>query len=448
MVSMVGDKTINYIKGIFFILAGILILIPVFWKARAIISDSSKLLFGEKRELGGALYIGWNFVKTEGAIAPGSPLEVQHLCCFGISLLSHIVLPPGRAGVERRTQGPSMSMGMEIMGIALGVIGLINTILVCALPTWMETTFIAANFGTKEVVWDGLWMSCVKRSTSQMQCEVYDSMPSSVWSSNLQAARAMNIITIILGFLGVMVSMVGDKTINYIKGIFFILAGILILIPVSWKARAIISDSSKLLFGVKRELGGALYIGWVGAAFLLIGGVILRTTLYKSRIEVAGFTTVTGWIISMVPCACALGMLDLLQYRALVLLSLSCFSIMFGFLGLILGLFGSGCIKRNMSKAEVSNSAGILFIMAGIAQLIITSFVALDMTQNSEPENVLRSDALMFSAELSRWAASLLLIGGTILCCCVKKKIFKKEKPKSTIDSNDLNRVLHDLYLS
>ncbi|CAB1350120.1 unnamed protein product, partial [Coregonus sp. 'balchen'] len=354
-------------------------------------------------------------------------------CCFKKE--NHILVPPGRAGVERRTQGLSMSMGMEIMGIALGVIGLITTILVCALPTWMETTFIATNFVTMEVVWDGLWMSCVKRSTSQMQCEVYDSMPSSVWSSNLQAARAITIIAIILGFLGVMVSMVGDKTTNCIKGIFFILAGILILIPVSWKARAIISDSSKLLFGVKRELGGALYFGWVGAAFLLIGGVILSRTLYTSRIEVAGITTVIGWIISMVPCACALGMLDLLQYRALVLLSFSCFSIMFGFLGLI---FGSGCIKRNMSKAEVSNSAGILFIMAGIFQLIITSFVAFDLTQNSEPENVLRSDALMFSAELSRWAASLLLIGGTILCCCVKKKIFKKEKPKSTIDSNDL----------
>jgi claudin len=87
-----------------------------------------------------------------------------------------------------------MSMGMEIVGIVLGVMGLITTVVVCALPTWMRTTFTAANFVTTEEVWDGLWMSCVKRSTSHIQCEVYDSMPSSAWSSNLQATRAQSVI--------------------------------------------------------------------------------------------------------------------------------------------------------------------------------------------------------------------------------------------------------------
>lgn len=290
-----------------------------------------------------------------------------------------------------------MSMGMEIVGIVLGVIGLITTIAVCALPTWMETTFIAANFVTTEEVWDGLWMSCVKRSTSQIQCEVYDSMPSSAWSSNLQATRAMTIMAIILGFLGVMVSMVRHKTTNYIKGkitkliiirrIFFILAGILILIPVSWKARAILSDDSNELTGEKRELGGALYFGWGAAAFLLIGGAILSRTLYTSGTEVVAITTgVIGWIISMVTWACALGMLDLQQYRRKLILSFSSFSIMLGliFLGLMLFLYGSkytNCIKRNLSKAEVINFVGLLFNMAGLDQLIFTFFVAFDLTQ-------------------------------------------------------------------
>eukprot|EP00063_Salmo_salar_P074963 XP_014049798.1 PREDICTED: uncharacterized protein LOC106601893 [Salmo salar] len=368
--------------------------------------------------------------------------------------LSHILVPPGRAGVEKCTQGPSMSMGMEIVGIVLGVIGLITTIAVCALPTWMETTFIAANFVTTEEVWDGLWMSCVKRSTSQIQCEVYNSMPSSAWSSNLQATRAMTIMAIILGFLGVMVSMVGHKTTNYIKGkitkliiirgIFFILAGILILIPVSWKARAILSDDSNELTGEKRELGGALYFGWGAAAFLLIGGAILSRTLYTSGTEVAAITTgVIGWIISMVTWACALGMLDLQQYRRKLILSFSSFSIMLGliFLGLMLFLYGSkytNCIKRNLSKAEVINFVGLLFNMAGLDQLIFTFFVAFDLTQNLNPDNFLQSNGLVFSAEPIRWAASMLLIGGTILCCC-----FKKEKPELSIDSIDLNRILH-----
>ncbi|XP_031673427.1 claudin-4-like isoform X1 [Oncorhynchus kisutch] len=341
-----------------------------------------------------------------------------------------------------------MLMGMEIVGIVLGVMGLITTIVVCALPTWMETTFTVANFVTTEEVWDGLWMSCVKRSTSHIQCEVYDSMPSSAWSSNLQATRAMTIMAIILGFLGVMVSMVGHKTTNYIKliiltGIFFILAGFLILIPVSWKARTILIDSSNELTGEKRELGGALYFGWGAAAFLLIGGAILSRTLYTSGTEVAAITTgVIGWIISMVTWACALGMLDLLQYRMKLILSF--FSFMLGlilFLGLIFFLYRcTNCNKRNPSEAEVINFIGLLFIMAGLTQLIFTSFVAFDLTQNLNPDNFLQSNGLMFSAEPIRWAASMLLIGGTILCCCC---CFKQEKPELIIDSIGLNRILH-----
>lgn len=113
------------------------------------------------------------------------------------------------------------------------------------------------------------------------------------------------------------------------------------------------------------------------------------------------------------------------------------------FLGLIFFLYRSkctNCIKRNPSEVEVINFIGLLFIMAGLTQLIFTSFVAFDLTQNLNPDNFLQSNGLMFSAEPIRWAASMLLIGGTILCCCC---CFKKEKPELIIDSIGLNRILH-----
>ncbi|XP_038820688.1 claudin-4-like [Salvelinus namaycush] len=160
---------------------------------------------------------------------------------------------------------------VEIVGIALGVIGLILTIVICALPTWIETTFLAANFTNTEMVLYGLWMSCVTQSTGQTQFKVYTSM--GYWEYVLQPARAMILTTIILGVLGdlwVMVSMVGAKGTNCIKdktsqakliiiaAILFILDGILILIPVSLVARSIISDSSTQIEG-KPELGDSLY---------------------------------------------------------------------------------------------------------------------------------------------------------------------------------------------
>lgn len=178
-------------------------------------------------------------------------------------------------------------MGMEIVGIALGVLGFIITILSTALPMWRVTAFIGANIITAQTIWEGLWMNCVIQSTGQMQCKVYDSLLA--LSQELQASRAMMVIAIILGVLGVMISIVGAKCTNCIEeegakakvmiiaGIFFILGGVLVLIPVSWSAHVIIRDfyNPILTNPQRRELGAALYIGWAAAALLLIGGAML-----------------------------------------------------------------------------------------------------------------------------------------------------------------------------
>ena len=178
-------------------------------------------------------------------------------------------------------------MGMEIVGIAFGFLGFTITIVSCALPMWKVTAFIGANIVTSQVIWEGLWMNCVTQSTGQMQCKVYDSLLA--LPQELQASRAMMIISIILGVLGVMISIVGAKCTNCIEdepskakvmiisGIFFILAGLLVLIPVSWTAHVVIRDfyNPTLINAQKRELGASLYIGWGAAGLLLIGGAML-----------------------------------------------------------------------------------------------------------------------------------------------------------------------------
>ncbi|XP_027887098.1 claudin-3-like [Xiphophorus couchianus] len=180
-----------------------------------------------------------------------------------------------------------MSMGLEIVGIALGFLGLILAMVTCALPMWRVTAFIGANIVTAQNIWEGLWMNCVTQSTGQMQCKVYDSMLA--LTQDLQASRAMTIIAIILGVLGVMISIVGAKCTNCIEdeagkakvmiisGIFFVLAGILVLIPVSWSAHVIIREfyDPLLVNAQKREIGASLYIGWGSATLCLIGGAML-----------------------------------------------------------------------------------------------------------------------------------------------------------------------------
>lgn len=181
-------------------------------------------------------------------------------------------------------------MGMEIVGIAFGVIGFLIAILSCALPMWRVTAFIGANIVTAQIIQEGLWMSCVVQSTGQMQCKVYDSLLA--LSQELQASRAMMVVAIILGVLGVMISIVGAKCTNCIEeegskakvmiiaGVFFILSGLLVLIPVSWTANVIIMNfyNPTLLTSQKMELGASLYIGWAAAGLFMIGGAMLCTS--------------------------------------------------------------------------------------------------------------------------------------------------------------------------
>ncbi|KAI5622404.1 claudin-3 [Silurus asotus] len=228
-----------------------------------------------------------------------------------------------------------MSMGMELGGIALGLIGWIISIITCALPMWKVTAFVGANIVTAPVIWEGIWMTCVVHSTGQMQCKIYDSMLA--FSQDLQAARAMCIVSIILGMLAVTVSIMGAKCTNCIKdeaskarfiivsGICFIISGILTLIPVSWTSSTIVQDFYNTLVPrtQRRELGASLYIGFAAAAFLIIGGALLcctcppRENSYKPPkkhtllliLPVATGRTMykillkTGWIISIITCA-------------------------------------------------------------------------------------------------------------------------------------------------
>ncbi|XP_038615407.1 claudin-3 [Tachyglossus aculeatus] len=180
-----------------------------------------------------------------------------------------------------------MSMGLELTGVALAVLGWLGTILCCALPMWKVTAFIGVSIVTAQTIWEGLWMNCVVQSTGQMQCKVYDSLLA--LPQDLQAARALLVVAIILGVLGLLVSLVGaqctncvqDETakakITIVSGVVFLLAGVLTLIPVSWSANTIIRDfyNPLVVEAQKREMGAGIYIGWGAAALLLLGGALL-----------------------------------------------------------------------------------------------------------------------------------------------------------------------------
>ncbi|XP_069100445.1 claudin-4-like isoform X1 [Pleurodeles waltl] len=192
-------------------------------------------------------------------------------------------------------QNKMASTGLQILGMALALIGWIGTIITCAMPMWRVTAFIGNSIVVAQIIWEGLWMNCIVQSTGQMQCKIYDSMLA--LPQDLQAARALTVISILVAILGLLASIIGAKCtkcveeenakakICVVSGIIFVISGVLILIPVCWSANSVIRDfyNPLVVEAQKRELGASLYIGWASAALLLLGGGLLCCSCPKKE---------------------------------------------------------------------------------------------------------------------------------------------------------------------
>lgn len=185
---------------------------------------------------------------------------------------------------------------LEIVALLLTVIGLIGAAASTGMPMWRVTAFIGENIIVFETRYEGLWMNCFRQANIRMQCKVYDSLLA--LTPDLQAARGLMCCAVALAGLGLMISIVGmqctsciqnnnraKRMILIIAGSMIIMSCICVLIPVSWTGHVIIRDfyNPLLIDAQRRELGEALYIGWVASALLFAGGCMFTCCNLQSE---------------------------------------------------------------------------------------------------------------------------------------------------------------------
>ncbi|XP_066478238.1 claudin-14 [Tiliqua scincoides] len=187
------------------------------------------------------------------------------------------------------------SMAVQLPGFLLSLLGLAGTITATVLPHWWKTAHVGTNIITAVAYMKGLWMECVWHSTGIYQCQLHRS-PLAL-PRDLQAARAMMVISCVLSTLACVVAVIGMKCTHCVKGsstktaiavlggILFMLAGFLCLIPVSWSTNDVVTDfyNPMLPNGMKYEIGQALYLGFVSATLSIIGGALLSASCQNSR---------------------------------------------------------------------------------------------------------------------------------------------------------------------
>ncbi|XP_056612057.1 claudin-4-like [Triplophysa dalaica] len=159
------------------------------------------------------------------------------------------------------------SMGMQSLGCIPALFGWVGVIIACALPIWRLTSFIGTNIVTFQIIWERIWMSCVVESTGQMQCKAYDSLLA--LSPDMQAARALMVISIVVGITGILMALVSGKCTNSIINDFYN--------PLSLDAQ-------------RRELGAPLFLGWAAGLLLVLGGGLLCTFCTTKANDTASVT--------------------------------------------------------------------------------------------------------------------------------------------------------------
>ncbi|KAK2489590.1 hypothetical protein MC885_001314 [Smutsia gigantea] len=166
------------------------------------------------------------------------------------------------------------SAGLKILGIILTLSGWVFALVSCVLPLWKVAAFIGNNTVVAQVVWEGMWMSCMVHSTGEMQCKVYDSLLAQ--PQELQAVCALCVITLLVALLDLLVYLAGAKCTPCVEdkdfkayqvrspGIIFVISLVLSLIPICWIAHTFIQDLYDLVVAEAQTPE-------VGASFCLAG---------------------------------------------------------------------------------------------------------------------------------------------------------------------------------
>ncbi|KAK2826260.1 claudin-20 [Channa argus] len=178
------------------------------------------------------------------------------------------------------------STGMQIFGFVLALLGIMGAMVATLLPNWKVSADVGSNIITAISQMQGLWMDCTWYSTGMFSCTLKYSVLS--LPAYLQTARTTMVLCCVLAAMGLCLASLGLKCTRWgggrrskrhasiASGGCFVAAGFLCLVPASWFTNEVITNflDSSVPESNKFEPGGAVYVAFVSAGFLFVGGSI------------------------------------------------------------------------------------------------------------------------------------------------------------------------------
>ncbi|XP_065531244.1 claudin-18 isoform X2 [Lathamus discolor] len=183
----------------------------------------------------------------------------------------------------------------QSMGFVVSALGIGGVIASTCMDQW-STQDLYNNPVTAVFNYQGLWRTCVRESSGFTECRGYFTILG--LPAMFQAVRALMIVGIVLGILGLLVCIFALKCIRIgnmedsakanmtlTSGIMFIVAGLCAITGVSVFANMLVTNfwmsTANMYQGMYQNVqnrytfGSALFVGWVAGGLALVGGIMM-----------------------------------------------------------------------------------------------------------------------------------------------------------------------------
>ncbi|XP_073702016.1 claudin-10 [Garra rufa] len=167
-------------------------------------------------------------------------------------------------------------------------------ILVCStMPTnYWAYSEVDSLVLTSAHYFSNLWKDCLSDSTGVFDCKEFPSLLA--LQTYIHLCRSFVIISIILGFFGSVLALVGMKCtklggseivnarVTFAAGMNYFISGLCGMFAYCWYGHKVISEFMDPNYRAKKfEPGSALFVGWGGSALLVVGGFVYIITAGK-----------------------------------------------------------------------------------------------------------------------------------------------------------------------
>ncbi|XP_038820426.1 claudin-18 [Salvelinus namaycush] len=196
-----------------------------------------------------------------------------------------------------------MATALQTGGFVLGLLGAAAIIAATGMNNW-SVKDRQGDVVTSVYTYKGLWQNCEVGTSGFTECRPLYGLLG--FSGTFQTVRALMIVGIVLGVIGAMIALFSLKCLKMgsmedsskakmtlTAGVMFIIAGICAIAGASIYAHQIVASFMMTTYnpnygggmGQGMEMGGgnmmprytfgpALFVAWIGAALLLLGGIL------------------------------------------------------------------------------------------------------------------------------------------------------------------------------